>query len=667
MATISHLSTMASSLRKQKNDILSRPSNVVDLRQEHFALGTVVIAPDYYVVAQDGSSTKIAMNTSRCVFRLQESIVFDPHAPDVDTATASDVWNSSVPLAGQLSVYDPAAFGIGFFSAIAISASQVVLDLNGYGISQGPSHYLHQRFYAHIELADRPFIPAQGPHDFGPVLRASHGVYVINGTLGASSHHGVHGNQCRNVLIQDITFRDYEVATIHINEGKNIAIEDIVSTNSCDNCPVVGLFSAGRFIRPYLDALMNGSYAGAIQGKDIGTIRSNLQDSLYRVWTDVVKNRATTGGRISKEDHLAEWAAFHNMSGLIDGNPYGIAINGRGVAVFGFPADLSTVTRNVWIKNVTLSNHKGHIRETPSLKVIDDSGVVTGHSQNDPVGALFQTQNVDGDGQLVTIDSSGIYVGNVVSDAQLIVAKAIHDNFDFGSLSTKRNSITPVTIQWANGETGRESLRSTISDSGVAIGTYSFNGDSMFHVNKGVIGLKLDGGSHVHVANCKMYGISNTGAIGLTQATLPVPVSTSYDTSLYELKEGKSHPKATLYGYHGSDTRAVSISSSEYVTLNNLTMDDISCDSGVCCGIDILHSSTDITITSPSVTNVSAGKTLSTITPWLGNPTSLPEARAFRADKTSKHIRIKKPYVEGVTAKTNACLLETCNTTTSLE
>ena len=39
----------------------------------------------------------------------------------------------------------------------------VTLDLNYKTIQQGPTHYLRQRFYANIELADRPFITNQGP------------------------------------------------------------------------------------------------------------------------------------------------------------------------------------------------------------------------------------------------------------------------------------------------------------------------------------------------------------------------------------------------------------------------------------------------------------------------------------------------------------------------
>ena len=42
-----------------------------------------------------------------------------------------------------------------------------------------------------------------------------------------------------------------------------------------------------------------------------------------------------------------------------------------------------------------------------------------------PCRAVFQTQNRDPDGELLTLDEEGRYVGNPVSNIQLLVAKAI--------------------------------------------------------------------------------------------------------------------------------------------------------------------------------------------------------------------------------------------------
>ena len=46
-----------------------------------------------------------------------------------------------------------------------------------------------------------------------------------------------------------------------------------------------------------------------------------------------------------------------------------------------------------------------------------------GGHEKDPVGSVFQTQNGN-----FTADKNGKYIGNVISNAQLLVAKAIFNN-----------------------------------------------------------------------------------------------------------------------------------------------------------------------------------------------------------------------------------------------
>ena len=190
------------------------------IRQEHFSDGTLII------------------DTAGGNFKLGENIEFKPNPvgtlttkadaglvlPDEPTASeimALDASLAGRPLLSQYDLdgpgpdqgYDPAAFGIGFFSAIAIPADNVTLDLNGYTLEQSEEHALLQRFYANIELGSAPFIPGQGPHDFGSTFDPAKNVAILNGTLGLSSHHGIHGNSNENVTIQGIDFEDFEVAS----------------------------------------------------------------------------------------------------------------------------------------------------------------------------------------------------------------------------------------------------------------------------------------------------------------------------------------------------------------------------------------------------------------------------------------------------------------------
>lgn len=115
--------------------------------------------------------------------------MFNPNAPLPGQTPAEDAFDPVFP--GE---YDENAFGLGFFSAIAIAASDVELYLNGFTIEQSEGHALFQRFFSIIELADSPFIKNAGPAQFvgdDDAFQAASNVVIVGpGVLGRSSHHG---------------------------------------------------------------------------------------------------------------------------------------------------------------------------------------------------------------------------------------------------------------------------------------------------------------------------------------------------------------------------------------------------------------------------------------------------------------------------------------------
>lgn len=102
-----------------------------------------------------------------------------------------------------------------------MESPDIVLDLNGYTIQMTELFALQQRFFAVIELADQPFIKAQGPapidadgSTFGGEVVACSNCVIKNGILGRSAHHGIHGHSATGLLIKDLLINDYEVAAI---------------------------------------------------------------------------------------------------------------------------------------------------------------------------------------------------------------------------------------------------------------------------------------------------------------------------------------------------------------------------------------------------------------------------------------------------------------------
>ena len=152
------------------------------------------------------------------------------------------------------------AFLLGFFTAIVIQSENVIIDLNNFKIKQSKKHYLNQRFYSHFELGSSPFVEGKGPHDFTYGFIGVKNIVIENGFLGLSSHHGIHGNRCEDVVIRNLSIYDFEVGGIAINSGVRVNVFDVVVGPSSTIVPVSGTFSTGKQIIGYLESLEKGGF-----------------------------------------------------------------------------------------------------------------------------------------------------------------------------------------------------------------------------------------------------------------------------------------------------------------------------------------------------------------------------------------------------------------------
>ena len=321
---------------------------VTELYQDDFTDGT-------YIIDKPG------------VYRLAEDISFNPNSTAL---LGMDAYRAGFPLPDQFvpsAPYIPRAFGIGFFAAIVITANNVVLDLANHTIEQSKEHALLQRFFSVIELADQPFIPQQGPSNFGSEIKSAHNVVIRNRTIGRRAHHGIHGNDNGNVTIKNVPFLDFEVAAVAFNGVRGLKIENSTATNRKD-VPVLGTFSSAQFIKPYIEFLARTHSPTVMQvgGVAFGVleIRDALRDSINNVHEDLVIARLPS---IDKLRHPKEYALFHNPFGVIDGNSYGYAVNELGVAVEGFPMrpdnHIKTPSRNIRLNNVHVIDQVAFINE----------------------------------------------------------------------------------------------------------------------------------------------------------------------------------------------------------------------------------------------------------------------------------------------------------------
>lgn len=247
-------------------------------------------------------------------YQLCEDITFYPLVNPPEEVGAAEAFEPDFP-----GPFDENAFGLGFFAALCIATSNVRLDLNGFTIQQSEEHALLQRFFALIELADSPFIPGVGPAQFvGPEqsFNPASDIKILGpGTIGRSSHHGIHGNENSNVIIRDVTFVDFEVAAVSLNNVDTLVISSCDIPHNRHDVPVLGMFSAAKFIRPYGKFLKDSGFSMNLRGVETSAaqVYDALIDSINTVYNNVVQN-----GRI-KRKNSAEFDLFHNPHQVVDG------------------------------------------------------------------------------------------------------------------------------------------------------------------------------------------------------------------------------------------------------------------------------------------------------------------------------------------------------------
>lgn len=156
------------------------------------------------------------------LYVLTEDILFGPKQ-DVEDAAG---------LGTGTGEYGDNAYALGFFAAVTIESDGVILDLQGHTIRQTYEHYFRQRFFNVVQLASAPFVPGQGP---GPVLAdgddapyaPARKCLILNGTIGLSSHGGVHGNNNSEVMLQNLRVRDFETTGVQLNGVHNLFMDDV--------------------------------------------------------------------------------------------------------------------------------------------------------------------------------------------------------------------------------------------------------------------------------------------------------------------------------------------------------------------------------------------------------------------------------------------------------
>ena len=517
-------------LKQHENYIYNEntPYSCINLEQRDFNNGTVrITVPGIYI--------------------LKENIEFNPNPND-----------DFMPRASQISQYpmgSSGAYHLGFFAAITIECDNVLLDLNGKMIIQSKMHNLQQRFYAHIELASAPFIPSQGPGNFGSSVAYPENVLITNGTLALSSHHGIHGNKMEKVFLHKLTIFDFEVAAIALNGTNNSVFDDIKILGTFTNTQVLSTYSSGRFIRRFLDNIKSVDVTRHLAlnsgTKLIGTIINELNSELENTRL-AVENNSSLPNNI-----------FKNSTGLYDGNVYGIVLNRHGVVVNDFITTLGSVAtgnRHVYLRNIKITDIASHPVEIVGISCPDPSTGAYGKGvQVGPAGDVFQAT--------FSSNTNGTYKQNVLANSKIIIGK-------YNSPKQGTACMSSEVISWA--ENGTTDISGVIHSAG----RYFTSGeDSMAHKMKGNIGLFISSGENIKMDNVTINGVHNMGT------------NIGNDRLLSNINK------------NGAISFGIVVTGSNLIKIKNTNINNITSENGDVNGI-MLKSSTNITNLNISINNL---------------------------------------------------------------
>lgn len=632
------------------------------------------------------------------LYILGEDILFHPN-PE----------NNFMPYKEDIN-YQTDAYSLGFYAVITIECENVIFDLNGYEISQSNSFALMQRFCANIELSTAPFIPGQGPNNFGPTCYGAKNVLIQNGKLGRSSHHGIHGNNISNILIENMCIYNFEVAGIAFNGGKYIYIENVDIGQNYQNSPVLGTFSAAVFdliffnsIQPYLVKYKYSKYNDLKSKYDI------LNSTKNNVIREILKTGKTTN------------PIFNNESALPDGNSYGILIHPHGFAVNDFFSikynnnnDNVKECKNINNHHITIDennqnncndenykNHENdkckkdifnHRSENIYLKNINVHDIhikvneIVGISLND--GSTVQSSSSGSTFQITKVtDENGKYIGNDLTNYQLALAESYlflqnitnynkqnidnqnidnqNNNNNYGGCPMKymkrgkingminnglietsdklpymgRLNIEQDVIDWSNGLVSLDYVLSKRK--------YKCSGDAMFHVDKGLVGYRMDGVRNLFINSIKASGLKNYGYMG-----------DDYHDGHYWL----SHDFQNRIGYNGSSVTAINFSDCLNIKSKKISIHNIYSANGEACGFRFFNNCSKGQFELIKIKNISSGLILKNDV-WYGTnykgilvpydgcmPNRLPSAIGIRLEDTSNLIDIMEKSISKLNA-----------------
>ncbi len=437
-----HQNVDAKQLRVPQPDVpgLLIPDDAIPLRQSDFDSGSYRIKKSGY-------------------YYFVEDVFFNPK-PELEAQ------RTDKPLIGA------------WFAALSIECDNVVIDLNTKTFASSREFLDSQKLkvFALIEFGNSPFPIQKFPFfaytgETAPIF--AHNVTVKNGTIGASPHHGLHGNSNSNIQIYDIVVSDWEVAGIAFNGLKSGVIKNVTITGLEHAMDFTGLVSVMLAVKVVLEDL-----------------RDNHHDQKAQTYLDALQPLI---------DNPALNGSIHPTR-LNYGNVYGIFLN-RAFDIGPVAQIVNDQHSNaIIIENVLIANITSQLLETVAI------GNMQGQTMMAELFGTFRWEDAY---------PNGTFAPNALLKAQVYVQQQRAPEKMPAGFAANILSNTP------NETTFLSHARPV------------FGLDFPGHANKGIFGIRVDAGYGVTIKNCSLMGLNNRGFAGRSLTEIPAGNNYTFNVNRY--------------------------------------------------------------------------------------------------------------------------------------
>jgi hypothetical protein len=397
------------------------------------------------------------------IYKLAENIIFNPQKSPSDNPN----------------MYPSSVYRTGFFAAITVECPDVIIDGCGFSLSQGYQHYVKQRFFSCIECASQPFISNQGPAPTSMQPKCANRCLICNINFKLSSHHSIHGNDNKLIIIKNVTCSEFEVCAIQFNNPNRVCFQNVSIFDAISRVEMNPLFTQTFFLLDVLNNVTTTQFReqNGITIAGVHKTGKELYDTLHDAFS-IAEQKLLNSENLSKNSIFFNDNPGGGHESLPDGNQYGIVINKKGIVVGSLPDLKSLSTMNERAQNIVYSNVKiegihSAFKEYIGIMKEDENGINKG-----PIGAVFSYRP----------DENGKYKPH-----------AYYDLVAWASQYTDACNLDQNVMQWISGTLSDEVFKNKLV----------YNIDSMAHTSKGNEGVLNVGVHNLLMENVQVRNIKN--------------------------------------------------------------------------------------------------------------------------------------------------------------